>query len=88
MYFRNKNRCEGQFKHGIRYGQGKMIFPNGYTLKGNFNDKAVNGEVVITYTNNEEGKNIELMLSNMSISDIDNFDIQSFVNKFLMMIFN
>ena len=83
MYnLRNNNRYEGQFKNGIRYGQGKMIFSNGYTLKGNFNDKAVNGGVEITYINDKEGKNIKLVLFNMSISDIDNFDIQSFVNKY------
>ena len=83
MYnLRNNNRYEGQFKNGIRYGQGKMIFSNGYTLKGNFNDKAVNGGVEITYPNDKKGEKIKLVLFNISISDIDNFDIQSFVNKY------
>ena len=82
IYYDNGNIYKGQLKNGIRYGQGEMIFFNGYTLKGNFNDNAVNGKVVITYNvkNNEQISNFKLVLD-ASIPDIDNFDIQSYVKQ-------
>ena len=82
IYYDNGNIYKGQLKNGIRYGQGEIIFFNGYTLKGNFNDKAVNGKVVITYNikNNEQISNFKLVLD-ASIPDIDNFDIQSYVKQ-------
>ena len=82
IYYDNGNIYKGQLKNNIRFGQGEMIFFNGYTLKGNFNDKAVNGKVVITYKlkKKKQISNFKLVLD-VSIPDIDIFDIQSFVNQ-------
>ena len=42
--FKNGSSYEGQWKNGVRFGQGQQIWPNGSSYFGEWKDNQANGK--------------------------------------------